>query len=115
MGVIIVTDDPDFIEFLDQFVDPDLDYSDPSYDDYWCVSITSYLCPGCNDLISHAQVGNHLIVIWEEKDDDAILEVARTLKEVGMDPRIINYKRDDGPCIEFYEACKRGLIDIDAH
>lgn len=112
MAVLIVTDNPAIIEALDELVDPILNYTHESYDDFWCIAITPYNCPGCKQLISHAQVGDHLIVIWEEKDDETILYIAAELKkETGFNPRIVNYNRNDGPCIEFKEAYRRGLID----
>jgi|SRR6185503_18148143 len=115
MGTVIVTNNPALIEALDQLVDPMLNYTDAGYDDFWCVAINPYTCAGCNQLISHAQVGDHFIVIWEEKDDDTILEVASGLKRAEMNPRIVNYNRNDGPCVEFYEAIRRGWVDEFPH
>ena len=115
MGTVVVTDNPALIEALDKLVDPMLNYTHPSYDDFWCITINPYRCPGCQQIISHAQVGDHFIVIWEEKDDESILEVASSLKSMQMNPHIVNYNRDDGPCVEFYEAVRRGWIDADPH
>lgn len=106
---VIITNDPHIIELLDEFVDPNLDYSGEEYDNYWCISITPFKCGGCGNLVEYAQCGNHLIVIWEEKDSDGILEVAEILKEE-YDARIVRYNRNLGPCIEYEEAIKRGLI-----
>lgn len=115
MATLIVTDNPAIIEALDEIVDPMLNYTHQSYDDFWCVAIEPYRCPECKQLISHAQVWDHLIVIWEEKDDDTILEIAASLKIMKMNPRIINYNRNDGPCVEFYEAFRRGWLGNDPH
>lgn len=117
MAVLIVTSNPELIEVLDQLVDPMLNYTDAGYDEFWCIAIEPYTCPSCKTLVSHAQVYDHYIVIWEERDDDTILEVARTIQEESpeMNPRIVHYNRNDGPCVEFYEAARRGWADEITH
>jgi hypothetical protein len=114
MTLGIVTNDPKIIEKLDQLVDPNLDYSGSDYDNYWCISITPFKCGGCGSMVEHAQCGNHLIVIWEEKDSDGILEVADALKD-DYDARIVRYNRNLGPCIDYEEAIKRGMIETITH
>lgn len=109
MNIVVITNNPHLIEALDQLVDPDLDYSDQKFDNYWCINIKPFVCKGCGNVVAYAECGNHLIVIWEYKDDDGILEVAEALKE-DYDARIIRYDRFLGPCIDFEEAVKRGLI-----
>ena len=114
MPTIIITNNPALIDHLDQFVDPDLDYTGDEFDDYWCINIKPFPCLGCGNVIAYAQCGNHLIVIWEHKDDEGILEVAEALKE-DYDPRIVKYNRYLGPCIEYSEAVKRGMIEGISH
>lgn len=111
---VIVTSDPRIIEFLDHFVDPDLDFSGDEYDNYWCINISPFQCGGCGQVVAYAQCGNHLIVIWEEKDSEGILEVADALKEE-YDSRIVKYNRILGPCITYEEAVKRGMIEYINH
>lgn len=114
MSTVILTNNPELIRFLDQYVDPDLDYSGEDYDNYWCIDIKPFVCDHCGSLVAYAQCGNHLIVIWENKDDDSILEVAAALVEE-YDPRIVRYNRILGPCMEFNEAVKRGLLQGISH
>lgn len=113
MATVIITNNPELIDFLDQLVDPDLDYSDDKYDDYWCINIQPFMCH-CGNVVAYAQCGNHLIIIWEDRDDNGILEIAEVLKE-DYDPRIVKYNRFLGPCIEFSEAAKRGMIEGITH
>lgn len=114
MSTVIITNNPGVIKFLDQLVDPDLDYTDDTYDNYWCINIKPFVCGNCGSIVAYAQCGNHLIVIWEHKDDDSILEVAAVLKD-DYDTRIVKYNRYLGPCIEFSEAVKRGMIGGISH
>ena len=114
MSTVVITNNPQLIEFLDQLVDPDLDYTSDDYDNYWCINIQPFMCDHCGSIVAYAQCGNHLIVIWENRDDQEILEVAEALKE-DYDPRIVRYNRLLGPCIEFKEAIKRGMIEGISH
>lgn len=114
MPTVIITNNPSLIDFLDQLVDPDLDYTDDKYDDYWCINIQPFTCDHCGNIVAYAQCGNHLIIIWESRDETGILEVAEALKE-DYDPQIMKYNRYLGPCIEFNEAVKRGMIEGISH
>lgn len=114
MPTVILTDHPKLIEFLDQFVD--LDYSGDEFDDYWCINIKPFKCANCNSIIAYAQCGNHFIIIWENKDDQTILEVAAALQSVDdFDPRIVQYNRILGPCVKYEDAVERGWIENISH
>lgn len=115
MSTVIVTNLPEIIEFLDQVVD--LDYSGDEYDDYWCININPFQCGGCGSVVAYAQCGNHFIIIWREKDEDSILELASALKDSDddYDPRIVQYNRILGPCVEFQDAVKHGWISEITH
>lgn len=116
MGTIIVTSDPQLIEFLDTLVDADLDYSGEEYDSYWCINIRPFVCENCGNIVAYAQCGEHFIIIWENQDDEAILETAKLLQSDGSyDPRIVKYNRILGPCIEFNTAIKLGIINRISH
>lgn len=117
MGLVILTNNPELIEFLDQFVDPGLDCSGDEYDHYWCINIKPFVCGGCGSIVAYAQCGNHFIIIWEKKDDDDLIELAKILQSSVPDyePRVVKYNRILGPCIEYNEAVKRGMIEGITH
>lgn len=110
MGIVIVTDATELIEFLDQAVT--LDYSGPEFDEYWCINIKPFKCSNCEKLICYATAGPHFIIIWEEKDDEDMLNIAAELKEYDMDPRILRYNRIIGPCVVFEDAIRHGWIEF---
>lgn len=115
MSIVIVTNHPELIEFLDELVD--LDYSDDEFDNYWCIQIKPFQCQGCGNIVTHAQCGNHFIVIWENKDDQSLLEVAAVLQsgENNYEPYIHRYNRILGPCVKYEDAVKRGWLDELTH
>lgn len=116
MGTIIVTDNPSVIEFLDQFVETNLDYSDEKFDNYWCINIKPFICNGCGHIIAYAQCGDHFIIIWEKKDDDNLIDIAANLQvNSDYDPHVVRYKRFLGPCIEYYAAIELGLLGSISH
>jgi hypothetical protein len=108
--IVIVTDHEQLIEFLDQAVT--LDYSGPEYDEYWCVNIKPFKCRNCDTVICYACAGAHFIIIWPEKDDEDMLNIAAELKDCDMDPRIVRYNRIIGPCVTFEDAKKHGWIQF---
>ena len=109
-GIIIVTDEETIEEFLDQFIS--LDYTDEKYDRYWCINIKPFKCANCGDPICYAQCGSHFIIIWEEKDDENLLNIAAELQRADMDPRVVNYNRYLGPCVVFEDAVEHGWINF---
>jgi len=57
-----------------------------------------------------------MIVIWKEKDDDRLLEVAEVLKRDGSyDPHVVSYNRILGPCITWEDAEELGWIESIQH
>lgn len=110
----IITDDPRLIKFLDNLMEDqedDLDFSHEMYDDYYCINIKPFKCNGCGRPVCYASAGPHLIIIWAEKDEDSILEIADLLmKDGNYDPRIVKYNRILGPCITYEMALKNDWI-----
>lgn len=112
----LITNDPQIIAFLDQFVDHDLDFSEPEYDEWYCINISPFKCSDCGAMVCYAQVGTHLIIIWPNKDDETILELAQLLMEDDdYDPRIVKYNRILGPCISYAKAEELGWISSLSH
>jgi len=56
----------------------------------------------------------HLILVWQERDDPNLLQVAHQAKDVGRDPRIVPYEPSFGPSASYYawEAAGRPVHGI---
>jgi hypothetical protein len=109
---VIITNDPHLIEFLDQFVEANLDFSLDEYDDWYCIQIKPFKCVNCKELICYATTGPHYIIIWPERDDNDMLQLADLLmKDGNYDPHIIHYNRIFGPCISWEQGMAIGWIE----
>lgn len=108
MITAFITDDPAIIDMLEHFVD--LDYSDLEYDDWYCIQIKPMRC-SCGEVVTFASDDLHMILIWQDKDDDKLLELAIILREGDFEPFIVNYTHLFGPCIEFEDAVRLGTME----
>lgn len=74
------------------------------YEGWYCVSIHPERCK-CGRLIGFLEPDlHHLVLVWEENDDEELLSIAAHMKREGYDPHIVEYKSPYGPCVEYYEA-----------
>jgi hypothetical protein len=70
---------------------------------FWCVATDPFPCPaGCLFIANHMTVF-HLILVWPEKDDPNLLRHANHAKEVGRNPRIVEYEPSMGRAINYYQ------------
>jgi hypothetical protein len=85
--------------------DGDADYASGWY----CVRTDPFSCPalGCG-FVAHYMTGAHRIVVWPRIDDPTLFANARDAKDVGRNPRIIEYHPDFGPCIAWDEYVRIG-------
>lgn len=60
------------------------------YDGYFCIKTDEYKC-ACRERTWHFIHCADKIVVWEEKDDNTLLHFAQMMKEMGLNPRIIEY------------------------
>jgi hypothetical protein len=58
----------------------------------------------------------HLILVWEAHDDPNLLRHAQRAKEVGRNPRVVEYAVEFGPSASYYawEAAGRPVHGIKA-
>lgn len=74
------------------------------YEDWYCVNINPVVCDHCGKPTCYVEPRDyHLIIVWEEKDDDMLLKLCARLKCLDYEPRIERYKPILGPCIPFSE------------
>jgi len=92
----------------------DSDMNSGIYDGYYCINIKPFKCENCKTLICYAVVGPHLIVVWPDKDDNDLLQVAEALMKDEFDrydPHIVTYHELFGPCVTWDKAKENGWIE----
>ena len=75
------------------------------YEDWFCLKHDSYHCRVCGihvSFIHDNETGK--IVVWEEKDHPILLRLAAAAQRYGMNPSIVAYEQNFGPCIPFDEC-----------
>ena len=95
-------------------------WADDEGDDHsgwFCVRTDPFPCPaeGC-DFVAEFMTAAHLILVWEQRDDPNLLRHAQRAKEVGRNPRIVEYERAYGPSASYYawEAAGRPVSTASA-
>jgi hypothetical protein len=70
---------------------------------WYCVRTDPFPCPapGCT-FVAEFMTAVHLILVWAERDDTNLLWHAQRAKEVGRNPRIVEYERSFGPSASYY-------------
>ncbi len=85
---------------------------------WFCVRTDPFPCPaaGCA-FVAEFMTAAHLILVWEEPDDPNLLWHAQRAKEVGRNPRVVEYESGFGPSASYYawEASGRPVHGIKAH
>ncbi len=82
---------------------------------WFCVSTSPFPCPapGCT-FVAEYMTAAHLILVWEERDDPNLLRHAGRAKQVGRNPRVVEYERSFGPSASYYawEAAGRPVHGV---
>jgi hypothetical protein len=68
-----------------------------------CVRTDPFPCPaaGCA-FVAEFMTAAHLILVWEERDDPNLLRHAERAKQVGRNPRVVEYAPSFGPSASYY-------------
>src|SRR5207253_4466708 len=68
-----------------------------------CVRTDPFPCPasGCT-FVAGFMTAAHLILVWEERDDPNLLRHAERAKQVGRNPRVVEYELSYGPSASYY-------------
>lgn len=100
-------------------VDLDIDNSDTDLSGWWCIACDPFQCPGTNHggactFVAHHATAAHHIVVWPEKDDPRMLDLAAIMLGKGRNPKIVEYEVALGPCITYdqWEAMNRPVHGI---
>jgi hypothetical protein len=76
---------------------------DSDHSGWFCVSTDPFPCPasGCT-FVAEFMTAAHLVLVWEQRDDPNLLWHAQRAKEVGRNPRIVEYQDAFGPSASYY-------------
>jgi hypothetical protein len=84
---------------------------------WFCVSTDPFPCPAesCT-FVADFMTAAHLVLVWEGRDDPNLLWHAQRAKEVGRNPRIVEYEPIFGPSASYYawEAAGRPVHGVQA-
>lgn len=82
---------------------------------WWCVRTDPFPCPadGCT-FVAEYMTAAHLVLVWQERDDPNLLWHAQRAKEVGRNPRIVEYVASFGASASYYawEAAGRPVHGV---
>jgi hypothetical protein len=87
------------------------------YSGWFCVATDPFPCPApACEFVAEFMTAAHLILVWEERDDRMLLRHAQRAKEIGRNPRVVEYRSDFGPSASYYawEAAGRPVHGIRA-
>jgi hypothetical protein len=85
------------------------------HDGWFCVRTDPFPCPAADcTFVAEFMTAAHLILVWEERDDPNLLRHAQRAKEVGRNPRVVEYASSFGPSASYYawEAAGRPVHGI---
>ena len=84
---------------------------------WFCVRTDPFPCPapGCS-FVADFMTAAHLVLVWQERDDPNLLWHAQRAKEVGRNPRVVEYESSFGPSASYYawEAAGRPVHGVRA-
>ena len=85
------------------------------HEGWFCVRTDRFPCPasGCT-FVAEFMTAAHLVLVWQEMDDPNLLRHAQRAKEVGRNPRVVNYQSSYGPSASYYawEAAGRPVHGV---
>ncbi len=94
---------PDVDELIDEEEELWTDESGEDYTGWYCVQTDPWPCPaeGC-DFVATFLTAAHLVIVWPQPDDPSLLRHAAAARDVGRNPRPVEYERAFGPACSFY-------------
>lgn len=80
------------------------DDSGTDYTGWFCIGTNPWPCPaeGCSFVANHITAA-HLVIVWPERDDPMLLQHAGIAKEIGRNPKVMEYEPGLGPACSYYQ------------
>jgi hypothetical protein len=92
-----------------------VDEAGEDHSGWHCVATNPFPCPadGCT-FVAQFMTAAHLVLVWERRDDPNLLRHAQRAKEVGRNPRVVEYEPSFGPSASYYawEAAGRPVHGV---
>lgn len=88
---------------------------DGDHGGWFCVRTDPFPCPAQScTFVADFMTAAHLVLVWEERDDPNLLWHAQRAKEVGRNPRVVEYESAFGPSASYYawEAAGRPVHGV---
>ncbi len=85
------------------------------HEGWFCVATAPFPCPAADcSFVAEFMTAAHLILVWQERDDPNLLRHAQRAKEVGRNPKVVDYRKEFGPNASYYawEAAGRPVHGI---
>ncbi|MCU0309306.1 MAG: hypothetical protein MUE51_16400 [Thermoleophilia bacterium] len=85
------------------------DDSGQDYTGWYCIATDPWPCPadGCSFVAMHITAA-HLVICWPEMDDPNLLTHAQIAKEVGRNPKVVEYEPVMGAACSYYQWIAAG-------
>ena len=75
------------------------------YEGWFCIQGELDWCGECGEYHKfQLDWYSKCIIVWEEKDDEYLLQRCIYLKEAGKNPKVVEYKPNFGKCVDFYKT-----------
>ena len=95
---------PDIDQEFDQQEELWIDDSGQDYSGWYCVSTDPWPCPAENcNFVARFLTAAHLVIVWPEMDDPALLRHAAAARDVGRNPKPTVYEPGFGPACSYYQ------------
>lgn len=70
---------------------------------WFCAATDPFPCPAPHcDFVALHMTAAHLILCWPEADDPSLLKLLARAKQLGRNPRVVEYEPSMGPAVSFY-------------
>lgn len=95
-GVIRIESPPDEELWTDE--------SGEDYSGWYCVATNPWPCPAeaCMFVANHLTAA-HLVIVWPEADDPNLLRHCAVARDVGRNPKVLEYEAGFGPACSYYQ------------
>lgn len=76
---------------------------DEFYEEWYCIRVERYYCYHCSMEFDYLH-NNRKILVWPERDDPQMLDIAQKAKDKTGIAQIVEYETSLGPCISYYNG-----------
>jgi hypothetical protein len=86
---------------------------DQDFSGWFCIKTDAWYCTNCGGCVFYMTAG-HSIIVWPEIDDPDMLFHANRCKELGRNPKVVEYEHSMGRCVSYFQVQAHGFKTCDA-